>query len=434
MSSIDHSIQPLIGALDERAHILAEYDRYYSGTQAMAFLSPEARQAVGTRFGRLAVNVPRLAVNSLNERLRVTGFDLDGAPSPSIWRSWIDNDLDQRAALVHREALVLGRSYCIVWARGDGSPNVSPESAHQVLVERDPGTRQVLRALKRWEDRDATHVVVYEPDVIRRLRADSVGAVHGFKVIEELDNPLGTVPVVEFCNSDRILAEGTSELDDLIPLVDGLNKVLADMMVGSEFYARPRRWATGIELVEDEDGEERNPFPDGHRMMIAEEAAAKFGQLPGSDLGSYKSAVEVIVSSIMAVSSLPSHYVGVLSTQPPSADALRAAEASLVAKAEARQHTFGRSWEQVAALMHAVESGTDPERINVAVSWADPATRSVAQEADAVVKLHAAGLLPASYALKRLGYADHEVETIRAARRAEALDQIGTNIEELINP
>ena len=39
---------------------------------------------------------------------------------------------------------------------------------------------------------------------------------------------------------------------DLVPLVDGLNKSLADMLVTSEYAARPRRWATGIELEEED--------------------------------------------------------------------------------------------------------------------------------------------------------------------------------------
>ena len=37
------------------------------------------------------------------------------------------------------------------------------------------------------------------------------------------------------------------------------------------------------------------------------------------------------------------HYVGVFTDNPASADALRAAEASLTARAEARQATFGRT-------------------------------------------------------------------------------------------
>ncbi len=425
---IPTDLNTLIGLLDERTAVLADLDRYYAGEQSLAYLSPEARTAVGTRFGRIGVNIPRLSVNALNERLRVTGFRRDGQPDPELWKSWIANDLDQRATLVHREALVLGRSYVTVWANLDGTPRVSVESAHQVAVERDPGTREIVRAIKRWSTPTTTEVVVYEPWVVRILRAESVGAVSGFRTVDELNNPLGWVPVVEFANSDRLLAEGVSELADVIPLVDALNKILADMMVGSEYYARPRRWATGIELEEDENGDAVNPYPEGNRMMVAEDPGAKFGQLPGSDLASYKSAVEVLISSIMAVSSLPSHYVGVLSTQPPSADSLRASEASLTAKAESRQHTFGRSWEQVARLMHAVSTGTDPDRVDTSVVWADPSTRSVAQEADAVTKLYSAGLLPASYALARLGYADHEVDAIRAARRAEALDTVGLSL------
>lgn len=54
-------------------------------------------------------------------------------------------------------------------------------------------------------------------------------------------------------NSDRLLDNGRSEIRDLVPLVDALNKLLADMLVASEFLARPRRWATGIELVEGEE-------------------------------------------------------------------------------------------------------------------------------------------------------------------------------------
>lgn len=46
---------------------------------------------------------------------------------------------------------------------------------------------------------------------------------------------------------------------------------------------------------------------------------------------------------------------------------------------------------------------------------ADAATRSVAQEADATVKLFQAGLLPQSYALAKLGYSDDEIRTITSA-------------------
>jgi len=419
-------LQDLLQRLNQPAARYAELDRYYSGTQPLAFLSPEAKQALGNRFGVMASNLPRLAVTALAERLRVTGFSGD----PDLWDEWIRNDLDQTSGIAHREALLLGDSYVIVWADQFGRPKVTVESAKQVAVLTDPGSREVYAAIKRWEDpnTNTTEAVMYLRDVIVRLRAEQRGAVaNGFKTVDEIANPLGVVPVVNLRNTDRIVGEwGVSEVDDLKPLVDALNKSLADMMVTSEYVGRPRRWATGIELIEEQvvddngdpvldgDGQpvltEINPIPEGHRAMISENADAKFGQLNAADLAGYEASVRVILGQIMAVSTLPAHYVGVFTDNPASADALRAAEASLTARAEARQAQFGRSWEQVARLMLAVRDGRDPTLVDpVRVHWADAATRSVAQEADAVVKLYQAGLLPQAYALSKLGYSEDEI-------------------------
>jgi len=418
--------------LDESSARITELDRYYNGTQPLAFLAPEAKDAMNNRLGRMASNLCRLAVVSIAERLRVTGFI--GNDGPTVWPDWIANDLDQTSGIAHREALALGSAYAIVWARGDGTPRVTVESARQVSVVTDPGSRQIAAALKRWETTTTTEAVLYKADKITRLRADSIGAtITGFRTIETIPNPLGVVPVVRFRNGDRLLDDGVSEIDDLKPLVDALNKSLADMMVTSEYVGRPRRWATGIELEDDPDtGEAVNPIPEGNRAMISENPDAKFGQLNAADLAGYEASVRVLLGQIMAVSTLPAHYVGLLTNAPTSADALRASEAALTARAEARQQTFGRSWEDVARLMVAVRTGTDPAAVDVRAQWADAATRSVAQEADAIVKLYAAGLLPASVALARLGYGADEIAEIRTARRAEALDGAGVNLAQLL--
>jgi len=441
---MNKELEQLLQRLDHPVARYAELDAYYTGRQPLSFLAPEAKVALGNRFGRMASNLPKLAVTALAERLRITGFS--GA---DIWPDWIRNDLDQTSGIAHREALLLGDSFVMVWADEQGRPKVTVESAKQVAVQCDPGTRQIVAAVKRWQTKTTTEAVWYLPDRIVRLRANQTGApTTGFNVIGELDNPLGVVPVVRLQNSDRLLDEyGCSEIDDLKPLVDALNKSLADMMVTSEYVGRPRRWATGVELTEDpvlddngdplldDNGEpvmvEVNPIPEGNRAMISEAADAKFGQLAAADLASYEASVRVILGQIMAVSTLPAHYVGVFTDNPASADALRAAEASLTARAEARQATFGRAWEQVGRLIVAVRDGVDPAGVDVRVVWSDAGTRSTAQEADVIVKLHQSGLLPASYALKRLGYSDDEVAEIRAARRAEVLDGQGVNLQGL---
>ncbi|VBA62105.1 phage portal protein [Mycobacterium attenuatum] len=445
MTTREEQIQQMMQRLSEPAARYADLDRYYTGTQPLAFLSPEAKVALGNRFGLMASNIPRLAVTALAERLRITGFTGDA----ELWADWVRNDLDQTSGVAHREALLLGDSYVIVWADQFGRPKVTVESAKQVAVQLDPGTRTVVAAVKRWEDkiRNTTEAVLYLPDQIVRLRANQTGSTTvGYRTLEEIANPLGVVPVVNLRNTDRIVGDwGSSEIDDLKPLVDALNKSLADMMVTSEYVGRPRRWATGIELTEepvlDDDGNpvlddddqpvmtEVNPIPEGHRAMISENNEAKFGQLQAADLAGYEASVRVILGQIMAVSTLPAHYVGVFTDNPASADALRAAEASLTARAEARQQTFGRAWEQVARLMIAVRDGRDPNTIdNIRVHWADAATRSVAQEADATVKLVQAGILPVTYALGKLGYPDDEIAKIAAARATEtSAGQVNSN-------
>jgi hypothetical protein len=251
-----------------------------------------------------------------------------------------------------------------------------------------------------------------------------------------MDNPLGVVPIVQLRNSDllavgwfeypeQLLDYGTSEIHDLIPLVDGVNKLLSDMLVTAEFNARPRRWATGIEQVErpkldaagqpvlDTDGapvmETVNPIPEGDRMMIGEEADIKFGQLDAASLAGYENGVGVLMQQIAAVSALPHYLLGGQTDNPASADALRASEQSLTARAEARQRMFGKAWEQVARLIIAIRDSVDPASVTVQVQWAPADTRSISAEADATLKLVQAKVLSRTGALRQLGWSEDAI-------------------------
>ncbi len=423
----------MLQTLDGPQHRYTELDRYATGKQSLAVLSPEARIALPA-LNRIVSNIPGLAVTSLAERLRVTGFK-----GVDIWADWLANDLDQTSTILHREALTFGDAYVICWARRGGSPLVTVESPQQVAVLKNPATREIESAVKRWRTKTETHAMVYLPDRLEHWRAKTAGAATaGFELVETLDNPLGVVPVVNFCNAARILGCGRSEIDDLVPLVDGLNATLAGLAVAQEYTARPRRWATGIELVErpklkadgtpelDGDGnpviETVNPIPEGNRSMLSENDQAKFGQLPGADLRGYETAVNIWLGQIMAVSALPAHFVGITTENPSSAEALRASEASLTARAEARQAVFGRPWEQVARLMVAIRDRVDVDSATVSVQWRDPGSTSTGAEADAVTKLVQAGILSKSGALRRLGYSEDEIdrERVDAERDAEA--------------
>lgn len=423
MTQMSDDLIELLQKLSAHAVEYRENDLYYAGQQPLAFLSPESKAALSNRFGRIASNIPRLAVNSIAERLRVTGF----VGTADVWSEFIRCDLDQWSGVVHREALALGQSFVIVWVDADGQPLVTVESAHHVAVKRDPATRQVVVAVKRYTTETETHAYVFYADHVEHWVAKSPSAGNaGFVLTETIANPLGVVPVVPFTNSDRLLDfDGHSEMDDLKPLVDGLNKTLADLAVAQEFTARPRRWATGIELVErpvldddgnpvlDDDGEPVtdtvNPIPEGDRAMVSENKDARFGQLEGASLAGYENAVKIWLGQIQAVSSLPGHLIGILVDSPTSADALRASESSLTARAEQKQQTFGKAWESVGRLIIAVRDSVDPATVSVRVQWADASTRSTAQESDSAQKLFGSGILSRTGVLKRLGYSDDEI-------------------------
>lgn len=406
---------------------------YTQGRQPLAFLSAESRKALDNRLCRMSINVPSLAVSSLTERLRVTGFS-----DPRAWDLFIASELDQLAAQVHVDALAYSEGFVLVWSR-NGVPVATAESPFQCTVLRDPADRSVIAGVKRFSTKHTTEAYVYLPDRVEHWRADTPNsAIGGYRLIETIEHALGGVPLVPFDN-------GRSEIDDLRDLTDALVKVTLDMVIASHAAGFGRRWVTGVELVEkpvlDENGtpvvvdgevlvDTVTPFDESATSWaIAENPETKFGSFSEGQLSGFETAVRVLISQIQAVSALPSHYLGVLTSQPTSADALRASEASLTARAESKQLLFGRSWEQVARLLLAVATSTDTTRLPMRVQWADAATRSVAQEADAVVKLVQAKILPVSYALAKLGYSDDEIQQIRVARRADMLDGIGIEID-----
>src|SRR5213078_183591 len=72
-------------------------------------------------------------------------------------------------------------------------------------------------------------------------------------------NPYGIVPVFHFANNADIGKPGRSELEAAIPIQDGLNKAVLDMLVAMEFTAFRQRWAAGIEIEYGEDGKAVSP-------------------------------------------------------------------------------------------------------------------------------------------------------------------------------
>ncbi|MFQ1002537.1 phage portal protein [Modestobacter sp. SSW1-42] len=428
-------------AIDAEASDLDILDSYLAGNQPAAFLSAESRKALGDRFRALSVNFPRLACSSISERMRLEGFrTADPAVGENLFRIMKRNKMVDGASAAHFEALALGRAFVIVWAgRTADTPLVTVESARQVTVRVNPATGEVMSGAKRWVLGDRAYMTIFEPSRITRLVSkDTISAGQPMPtewvVRETLKNPLGVVPIVRFTNAGRLGdVLGRSEATDILGLTDAVNKLVSDMLVTSEYYARPRRWATGLEVQEDEDGEAINPFEEGPaRVWQSEDPETKFGQFDQAKLDGYADALATLTQSIGALSGLPPHYLGLHGDQPASADAIRSAEASLVSTARARMRTFGDAWAEVAQLILAVLTGADPATFEVEAIWGDPETRTPAQAADAAAKLRGIGVALSTVQGLTLGWTPEQIAADRIARRAEALDSSMTELTAIL--
>lgn len=440
-------VNGLARKLSDQATTLRALDAYYEGRQPLAYVAPEVLKQIGSRLPPVAVNWPRVIVDSVQRRSVVEGFRVGagGEADAELWNIWQANDLDEWAALGQLDSLVHGRAALLVWTEG-GAPRITVESAHQVAFVYRPGSQSIRAGLKTWDDVDARHAVLYLADQVRWYEAPSDAAEGAtlsavdvpWSLVDVLPNPLGAVPLVPLVNRPRLLnRDGESELSDVIPLADSVTKLATDLLVVSENFAGPRRWATGLEI----------PTASGQRERLQAEASAywddaargktwlagpgaSFGQFPEAQLSNFVEAIGMFTAQIAAIAGLPPHYLGINTENPASADAIRSAEATLVERAREKHRIWGNAYEQAMRLAVAIREGValdglPTELSRMETAWRDPQTPTVAQSADAAVKLHAAGIIDDVQAQEDVGLSAAQIAAI-AARREEAADSAAT--------
>lgn len=427
-------VDKLSNDLDNRNYDLASFDRYYRGVQPISFVPPEVAASTAGRLQTLVINWCRVIVDTLEERLDVEGFLVgnEDAADDQMWQTWTANDMDEQSQLVHLDTLVHGISYVTVGSNDDGSPRFGIETAHEVIAAYEPGTRRVTAALKRWDEGDGRHARLYYPD---RIEVYESKPGMQYDLVDTVPHSLGVVPVVPFVNRPRAGGPaGESELADIMALADAINKLATDMLVTSEFHAMPRRWATGIQIPTSTDPAQKERLQEDVKRYWDRATAGKtwlagegvnFGQFAAADLSNFVQAIGMLTGQVAAIAGLPPHYLGISTENPASADAIRSAESSLVQRAKRKQRVLGGSWETVARYGEAVRRGVAaadlPAELNkINAVWRDPATPTVAQAADAAVKLVQSNIITAEQALEDLGYTPVQIERERLRRSEDA--------------
>ena len=412
-------------ALDEQPAALDRLRNHWRGEAPAAFLSKKSRDALDGRLGRLSINIPRLVVNSKVDRLTITGIvGSDGRPADDLTAAWNRSGMVTESELVHADYYLYGRSYVLVWPDAAGNARPMGGNPFTMYVDDDgtPGT--ATRGIRRWTAGGKTHALVFTPEEVTRYRSDApdfAAAPGGWGVVKRSENPYGIVPIVPFVR--RMSADdhdGTSAVADVLDLTEALTKVLSDALVTSEHYARPRRWATGLEIEEDDDGNPIDPFGDS-RFLQSEDPATKFGQFDAVRLDGYTDLTATLTQQIGSLTGLPPHYLGLHGDQPANADGVRAAEAQLASAAYSDQRHLDRPWSAVAQLMAATANPAafDAGGSDYRPSWESPEIRTPAQAADAAQKQRAMGVPLETVLTRVLGYSPDDAATVAATARRE---------------
>ncbi|UYL88291.1 portal protein [Arthrobacter phage EvePickles] len=397
---------------------LDRLDKYLEGEQPLKYMAKAMEDEIGDRVHQLIINILRYGAEAYENRLDIKGFRYRGESSSDeeLWRIWQSNDLDEQSQQAHLDSISLERTYAIVGSgdEDDADPIVTVESPFQVFAERDPRTRRVSAAIKRWAEGEGNDQVqratLYLPD--------STESFAFFKNVWWSTGPadvheMGRVPVVPLVNNPRILRpDGRSEFSDIIEIADALNKMATDMMISGEYHAMPRRWATALTADDfvDKDG---NPIGvwsrDAGRLWATESKDTKFGQFNETDLKVFHESMKLLIQIGSQLLALPPHYMSFVGDNPTSADAIRSSETQLVKRVERKQTYLGGAWEEVQRLVLRIKTGKwDPAAMSLETQWRNPATPTVAQEADAIVKKVQAGIVPIEQAREDLGYTQEQ--------------------------
>ena len=443
----------------------AKSERYYNGDHDLAFATEKFQNTFGTLFREFALNLCPVICDAVRDKLRVTGFSVDSGgtlaslpasrdlngkntPAGSLRSIWQRNRMRTRAGEVHKEVLKCGDAYMIVWPDDEGRAVMYPNRAANVTVAYDeaaPG--RIIWAAKAWTGGDKrVRLNLFYPDRIEKYisQNESPGTLpdaaafqplgeragekvtkgdgekvriggtngslfHGRTVSPSVvSNPYGVVPVFHFANNADMGMAGRSELDAAIPVQDGLNKAVLDMLVAMEYSAFRQRWAAGIETEMGEDGKAVTPFKAGvDQLWLANNPDAKFGDFAAAELEQFLKVKDSFRIDMASVTGTPIHYFLQTTANLPSGESLKKAETRFLSKIRDRQESFGQVWADAMSFALMIEGrGRD---IQLITEWEDPAPMSDREFLENILLKKQIGL-PVEQALIEAGYGAADVK------------------------
>ena len=425
------------------------FEDYYRGQQKTALTDRIKKFLLNNEF-TFRDNFCEAVVDALAERLNVIGVESDDENVGAwTWDLWQDNRMDATQVIVHTEAIMKGDAYVLVsWDEAKGTPRIDYQDAHMIIPHYDPTTRVMDWASKKWSwipnigEEALTRLNLYYADRVEKYVV-SGGNWQRFQEEGDLSwpvpwidgsgDPLG-VPLIHFRNRPLGGDFGISELENVIPMQDLLNKTLIDLVQILDTQAFSRPWTVGV-----------NPPAGGFSVVPGavwnltpvdgDASQTKVGQFQPSDVSGVLASIEMIIQHIAGRSRTPQHIFHITGNFP-SGEALKTAEAGLINKAKQRQVVLGNAWEDSLGMALKLQNtfGNQiggEEDIRVEMIWDDPETRNEKSFLEGLEKKLILGI-PQRQIWREMGYDQNQIDQMEQDQTDEKVAQanIGSAILE----
>jgi hypothetical protein len=401
---------------------------YYDGNQPLVYANERLRDIFKGQQVRFTENWCALVIDAVKERIQIGDVVTPEGLEDLIHQIWEENHLGIVSDDVHEAALITGEAYLIIWPDADtGNVEIyynDPRLCHAFYDPEHP--RRMRMAAKMWVDEndECYRMILYYQDRLEYYRtkqkAVNVGTWEAF-VPDDTEypdgkaiNPFGRIPVFHFKIRERFLR---GDLYDVIPIQNGINKLLTDMMVAAEYGAFRQRWIISnadVSVLKNAPNEIWHiPAGDGMGQQ------SQVGEFSPTDLNNYLDAVERLAADISRITRMPLHYFYSKGGYP-SGEALLAMESPLNFKARDRIERFEPVWRDAIAFAMRI-AGADVESRDVVINWLSIQTMQPETEAKVRLMDIQAGI-PLEVSLKRSGWTQAEIEDLREAKQASSLD------------
>lgn len=390
-------------------------------------------------------NYLAIPIDVLAERLKVIDFECeDEAQKELLGVWWNQNRMNAKQFDVHATAARDADTYVIVeWSSATGQPVITHELAYDgtngVEVYYGDGSQDKIAAIKKWRVEKGPgsaadqRMNVYYADRIEKYILKPQGMDISWREYTDESNPVFPIPWVDsnrkplgvpvFHARNRSLGNdyGVSDLKDLIPVQDLLNKSVIDLAAAADAQGFSVPTLTGDIPPE---GLVMSPGTLWH----AANPAAKFGHIPPGDLKGLIETVEKAILRISQISRTPLSYFQVTG-HIASADTQKSGEAGLLAKAESSSLSLGNFWEDVMGFCRTLSNTFDRtslnETVRISTVWdsferIDQAAEDVriadlaATKAATFIALVNSGL-DRKVSASRAGYTEEEAEEMAAS-------------------